>query len=276
MAHSFAPLRLARDTDLRSYALGDLKCAEYTGIRMQRNTAGILNLCRHLRQTKLPSTSAWKDKSKTLLDLKYHDVFVDVQDLLDPSALVCNYQLPKRNTWRQVISVLVALHHSTSRDPDQETEMLPYQRAAMTAVAEAKEDADSRTVKRLEEQLKVFDDNWSLIPKTTYKLLELIEYAMMSSAPDMEEFEDILDQLPLPPGCLPRDEIEARERRLKIEEEAANDDFELMQPCGSRSDAKKQLTEAIWGVRNLCPKCNGSGFSNPSEMCGRCSGKGHL
>ena len=280
----FSPSMLARDNDLRAYALDDLKISSYAGLALQRHTTGVLNLCRHLRQSKLPSISSWGSKRKTLKSLNYDEMYADVETLLDPVRLICNYQLPKRSNWKQTISVLVALRHMTGPSFNVDAgassdNRLPYQRAAALALEESKDPGwKAERVKKVEDEFAAFKNNWNLIPNVTAELIDTIELAMNAYAPDMQRFETLLEELPLPPGHLTREQIETQERLLKQYDEIDHDNWLLDDTPTPEFQAtpqeKKLLTQAIWGDRALCRKCSGSGFANPSQVCRFCNGTG--
>ena len=282
-------LDLAADSGLRAYALGDLKVNHYEGQCLRRHVVSVFNLCRHLVQTALPGASAWGSGKNggarnAMRNAKYKELYGEVEALLVPTHLVCNYQIAKRVNWKSVIVALVGLKHLTGyEDPEQEYDSkvpYPYERCAKQAVTEALTDGSSKAQILLRKnQRDAFGEDWNLLPSKIDALLRMIQDDMDSNEPadlDVDAVHDLIESLPLPPGVQTRSEIEAQERRVRIHaflDDEDDDDFLSGQGC-NQPEEKRLLTEAIWGSRNVCTDCKGSGFSAPTQTCPACKGVG--
>ena len=253
--------RLAQDSELRAYALGDLKLNRYSGICLQRHTSAVLNLCRHLQHTKLPNAASWPAKAEKLCKIEYKEFCADVLHILDPARLVCNYQLPKRQSWQQFIAVVASLYHMThpSDDAFYNDEEWPYERAAKAAYHDAvKEKAHCKTVQRRKEQMEAFGDDWRHLPRAVHLIADQIKCSL-SGTPDIPKIQSLVDGLPLPPGVPTRHQMAALERKRKQEDLMQDDDW-----C-------REIEEEI---KRKCSQCNGSGFEMPTKTCFACKGSG--
>lgn len=277
----FRPEDLARDFDLRSYALDDLKISDYSDTCVQRHTIGVLNLCRHLHYMNLPKSSTWRHAHGACAKLKALDpaeVYADVEEILNPVRLVCNYQLPKRSTWREVISALLALKHVTGHHTtnDEKTEPYPYELAANRHRA----NADRRGIRlRLAEKYRreatAFEDRWDVVPNAATAAIQLVQTAMDSDTPpDRDALQELILTLPLPPGVITKEEKEKQDRAVMQQEHISQQDWEDEIVPLTQHQEKKQITEAIWQERQICRRCSGSGLSLPTEKCPSCDGVG--
>ena len=273
---------LATDPDLRAYALDDLKLGNYDGNCVHRHTVGVLNLCQHLHHLNLPKTNRWalKDGPRDRLkSLDSSEVYADVEELLDPVHLVCNYALPKRITWRIVVSILLALKHATGHAEinNESYENYPYERAAKQHVQASidKERCDSsRVITRAKNQVAAFQNTWTTIPLAVSAIIRILQDAMDSGdPPDMTEVETHILCLPLPPGVPTKEEKEKQERVVMQRDLEEEDDW-YTAPKTPEHQEKKRLTEAIWEQRKRCKHCSGSGLSSPSVTCAVCGGTG--
>ena len=279
----FRPEDLARDFDLRSYALDDLKISDYSEACVSRHTIGVLNLCRHLHYMNLPKANTWRHANGACAKLKALDpaeVYADVEEILDPTRLVCNYQLPKRSTWREVVSVLLALKHATGHYTlnDEKTEPYPYELAAKRLRANADlTGIRLRLAEKMRREATAFEDRWDLIPEAVNAAIELIQSAMDSGTPpDGDALQDLILMLPLPPGVMTKEEKERQDRAVMQQEQISQQDWEdEITPAVQHQD-KKQITEAIWQERRICRRCSGSGLSLPTEKCPACDGVGTI